>query len=69
MNMGKDIKQQVGDRKDNNRVLTWGIAAVVVLVVAALVFNTFFRSADPAPASTGTTQQPTPDPVGNQAPK
>lgn len=67
--MGKDIRQQVGDRKDNNRVLTWGIAAVVVLVVAALVFNTFFRSADPAAPTTGTTQQSTPNPVGNQAPK
>ncbi|WP_183024365.1 hypothetical protein [Variovorax sp. UMC13] len=69
--MVKDVRQQVGDRKDNNRVFGWGIAAVVVLVVAALIFNAFFRRPDSTPPSSGATsqQQPTPEPLGNQAPK
>lgn len=68
--MIKDIRQQVGDRKDNNRIYVWGIAVVIFLVVAAVAVNAFFWRSDPTPAIADTAvQRPTPDPVGNQAPK
>ena len=68
--MIKDIRQQVGDRKDNNRIYVWGIAVVIFLVVAAVAANAFFWSSDPTPAIADTAiRQPAPDPVGNQTPK
>lgn len=68
--MIKDIRQQIGDRKDNHRIFGWGIAVVILLVLAAVAVNAFFWRSDPAPGIADTAiQRPTPDPVGNQAPK
>lgn len=68
--MGKGIRQQVGDRKDNNRIFAWGIAAVIFLVVAAVVINAFFWRSDPTPAIADTViQRASSEPGGNQAPK
>ncbi|WP_219214044.1 hypothetical protein [Variovorax boronicumulans] len=68
--MGKGIRQQVGDRKDNNRIFAWGIAVIIFLVVAAVVINAFFWRSDPTAAIADTViQRTSPEPVGNQAPK
>lgn len=48
--MGKGIRQQVGDRRDNNRIFAWGIAVVIFLVVVAVVISAFFWRSDPTPA-------------------
>lgn len=70
INMGKGIRQQVGDRKDNNRIFAWGIVVVILLVVAAVVINAFFWRSDPTPAIADTVIQRTnPGPVDNQTPK
>lgn len=68
--MFKDIRQQVGDREDDNQIYVRGIAVVIFLVVAAVAVNAFFWSADPTPAIADTAiRRPAPDPAGNQAPK
>lgn len=68
--MGKGIRQQIGDRRDNNRIFAWGIAFIIFLVVVAVVINAFFWRSDPTPAIADTViQRTSPDPMGNPAPK
>lgn len=68
--MGKGIRQQVGDRRDNNRIFAWGIAVVIFLVVAAVMINAFFWRSDPTPAIADTViHRTSPELVGNQTPK
>jgi hypothetical protein len=68
--MAKDPQQRRGDQQDNKRVFRWGIGAVIVLILAALVFNSFIRRPDTAPSSPGTpAAETTPNPLGAGAPK
>jgi hypothetical protein len=67
--MVKETHQLKGDQRDNKGVVRWGIGAVALLIVAVLIFNTFFRSVDGASAKSADTQQSTPNPVGNPGTK
>lgn len=70
--MAKDPEQRRGDQQDNKRVFRWGIGVVVVLVLAALIFNSFIKRpvAEPSPAASGTsTPASTPQPLGAGTPR
>ena len=69
--MGKDAGQRHGEQQDNKRVFRWGIGAVVVLVLAALVFNSFIKRpvAEPTTSTGTSTPASTPQPLGAGTPK
>jgi hypothetical protein len=68
--MAKDAAQRKGDQQDNKRVFRWGIAAVIVLVLAAVIFNSFIKRPVAQPSPSGTpTPATTPQPLGAGTPK
>jgi p-aminobenzoyl-glutamate transporter AbgT len=65
--MSKNPQQRKGDQQDNKRVFRWGVAAVIVLILAALIFNSFIQRpvAQPSPSAAGTPgPASTPQPLG-----
>ena len=49
-------EQAKSDERDNNRVLRWGVIAVIVVGVGALAYNFFAQQKIEAPVEQGSTQ-------------